>query len=107
MGAIHSPGFFASAHPDMLHGSPGAYRPNVVAGHSQNAGTRMLQILLSTRERDVLCWLTHGKTGDEIGIILSISECTVRTHIRNIMRKLDASNITHAVARAFRSGILD
>lgn len=62
--------------------------------------------LLSARELDVLHWLALGKSGGEIGHILGISVCTVRMHIRNIIRKLDVSNIPHAVAHAFQTGIL-
>lgn len=62
--------------------------------------------LLSARELDVLRWLALGKSGGEVAMILDIKVCTVRVHIRNIIRKLDASNIPHAIARAFRAGIL-
>lgn len=61
---------------------------------------------LSEREIDVLVWLARGKSGIEVALILGISVCTVRVHIRKMIRKLDASNIPHAVARAFRMGIL-
>lgn len=61
---------------------------------------------LSKREQEVLHWLAHGKSGGEIGMILSISLPTVRVHIRNIISKLNASNIPHAIARAFKLGIL-
>src|SRR5690348_12736162 len=61
---------------------------------------------LSCREREVLEWLSLGKSGPEIAMILEISLCTVRIHIRSIIRKMDASNIPHAVARGFKSGIL-
>src|SRR6266481_2547528 len=54
---------------------------------------------LSNRELDVLYWLALGKTGYETSVILGISLCTVRVHIRNTLRKLGASNIPHAVAR--------
>jgi DNA-binding CsgD family transcriptional regulator len=60
---------------------------------------------LSHREREVLSWLALGKSGPEISIILDISVCTVRLHIRSIVRKLTASNIPHAVARAYQAGI--
>lgn len=79
------------------------------AGDSEETSLHLLQNSrrLTVREMDVLHWLTLGKSGGEIGVILGISVCTVRVHIRNIIRKLDASNIPHAVARAFKMGILD
>lgn len=61
---------------------------------------------LSKREQDVLYWLAQGKSGQETSIILGISLCTVRVHIRNMLKKLDASNIPHAVTRAYQRGIL-
>jgi len=61
---------------------------------------------LAAREREILTWLSKGKSGHETAIILDISVCTVRIHIQNIKRKLDASNIPHAIAKAFQEGIL-
>jgi DNA-binding CsgD family transcriptional regulator len=62
---------------------------------------------LSAREMNVLAWLALGKSGIEVARILNISVCTVRVHIRNIIRKLQASNIPHAVAEGFKMGILE
>ena len=61
---------------------------------------------LSHREMAVLRWLALGKSAHDVAKILGISVNTVRSHIRNIIRKLDVSNIPHAVAEAFRRGIL-
>src|SRR5262249_41730197 len=61
---------------------------------------------LSSREREVLHWLSLGKSGPEIAIILGISTCTVRIHIQSVKRKLSAVNIPHAVYIAFAVGIL-
>ena len=61
---------------------------------------------LSKRERDVLRCLAGGKTGYETASTLGISVCTVRVHIRSIRRKLHATNIPHAVAIAWSSGLL-
>ncbi|MFL6623306.1 MAG: helix-turn-helix transcriptional regulator [Sulfurifustis sp.] len=61
---------------------------------------------LSRRETDVLRWLACGKRGAEIATLLGISVCTVRVHVRHITKKLNASNIPHAIALAFQLGIL-
>jgi len=61
--------------------------------------------VLSAREREVLHWLAIGKSGVEVGLILGISTCTVRLHIQSIKRKLCASNIPHAVARGYDTGV--
>jgi DNA-binding CsgD family transcriptional regulator len=64
-------------------------------------------ILLTDRERDMLAWAARGKTASDTAEILKISDETVETHIRNAMRKLDATNKTHAVAKAIYLGLID
>lgn len=61
---------------------------------------------LSLREREVLKWVREGKTNWEISVILSISERTVKFHVQNIERKLNAVNKAHAIAIALDSGLL-
>ncbi len=61
---------------------------------------------ISSREREVIEWLSHGKNTWEISSILGISESTVKFHINNIMRKLDAVNRPHIVALAFSRGLI-
>jgi LuxR family transcriptional regulator, quorum-sensing system regulator CviR len=60
--------------------------------------------LLSDREREVLSWAKAGKTNWEISVILHISERTVKFHVQNAMRKLQASTRAHAVAVALAQG---
>ena len=62
--------------------------------------------ILSEKEIVVLQYASAGKTREEIAIILSISPETVKTHLKSIMRKLDTTNTTCSVARAFELGIL-
>ena len=64
-------------------------------------------ILLSVKEQEVLKWLKQGKNTWDVSVILGISERTVKFHVGNIMRKLDASTRTHAVAIAIEQGLLD
>lgn len=64
------------------------------------------KIVLSSREREVLLWMSKGKTYDEIGTILSVSEHTVIYHVRNIFRKLHANDRTLAVAKALSFGLI-
>lgn len=61
---------------------------------------------LSPRERECLQWLALGKRPWDIGMILHISGNTVRYHIRNLYRKLGASNRTVAVVKAIRCGLI-
>jgi len=71
--------------------------------HEQCGGASKV---LSTREHEVLCWLSEGKSNWEIGEILVISENTVKNHMKNILKKLEANNRQHAVAIAFKKGLL-
>ena len=59
---------------------------------------------LSPRERQVLEGLADGLTGEEVARRLVLSAETVKTHVRNAIRKLDARTRTHAIARAIREG---
>jgi len=54
---------------------------------------------LSAREREVLWWVSRGKSNAEIATALYISESTVRKHLQSAYRKLGVVNRTAAVAR--------
>jgi DNA-binding NarL/FixJ family response regulator len=58
--------------------------------------------VLTKREREVLALLATGMTGEQAAESLFLSPETVRTHVRNAMRKLDARTRVHAVALALR-----
>ena len=62
---------------------------------------------LSEREIEVLRCVAAGKSNKLIAVELAISEGTVKTHMKSILPKLDASDRTHAVMIALRRGILD
>jgi len=59
--------------------------------------------VLSSREREILSLLARGMTGEEVAGRLSLSPETVRTHIRNAMRRLEARTRTHAIVLALQS----
>jgi len=61
---------------------------------------------LSEREFEVLQLIAKGLSNKEIGKQLFISESTVKTHVSNILGKLDAKRRTQAVEQARASGIL-
>lgn len=56
---------------------------------------------LSAREIGVLEELAMGTSTEEIAAKLHVSPHTVRTHIKNILRKLNARTRAHAVAIAY------
>lgn len=61
---------------------------------------------ISIREKEVLNWVKHGKSTWDISSILNISERTVKYHVDNIMRKLNAVSRPHAVAIALAAGLI-
>ncbi len=61
---------------------------------------------LTPREIEILTWIAKGKSRWEVGIILGISEDTVRAHLENVRNKLGATNTTHAIAIALLHGLL-
>jgi DNA-binding NarL/FixJ family response regulator len=63
--------------------------------------------LLSERELSVLPLIAAGKKNRSIGETLHISEQTVKSRIKNILAKLNASDRTHAVTIALRRGFID
>ncbi|MEA2468033.1 MAG: hypothetical protein QOJ57_2159 [Thermoleophilaceae bacterium] len=58
--------------------------------------------VLTDREREVLGLLATGMTGEQAAEALFLSPETIRTHVRNAMRKLGAKTRVHAVALALR-----
>lgn len=59
---------------------------------------------LTRREMDVLRLLATGSTNTRIAHRLVISESTVKSHVKSILRKLGASNRAEAVARWHKTG---
>jgi LuxR family quorum sensing-dependent transcriptional regulator len=59
---------------------------------------------LTNREREILQWVAFGKSDDEIGEILHLSETTVTSHVENAKRKLNTFRRTYAVVQAIRFG---
>jgi DNA-binding NarL/FixJ family response regulator len=62
---------------------------------------------LTEREVDVLRLLAQGKSNKEIAYALSIGEKTVKTHVSNILSKLNVSSRTQAALHAVRIGLVE
>jgi DNA-binding NarL/FixJ family response regulator len=63
---------------------------------------------LTKRELEILAAMAEGKTNAQIAADLTIAESTVKSHVKNIMRKLGAANRAQAVCwycRASRSPV--
>jgi DNA-binding NarL/FixJ family response regulator len=61
---------------------------------------------LTDRETEVLKHIAHGKTNAKIARDLYIAEKTVKTHVRNILAKLDVVGRTQAALYAARVGLV-
>ncbi|MHB1004970.1 MAG: response regulator [Chloroflexota bacterium] len=61
---------------------------------------------LTDREREILSQLARGRSNREIGSALTISENTVRAHLRNILEKLHLHNRIQAAAYAIKEGLV-
>jgi DNA-binding NarL/FixJ family response regulator len=78
------------------------------AGTTLSEGQRSKAALvqrLSPRERSILALVATGGRNDEIGAQLGISANTVRTHVQNILGKLEVSSRVAAVAAARQGGL--
>jgi DNA-binding NarL/FixJ family response regulator len=67
---------------------------------------RMKQEALTRREGEILRQLVLGQSNKTIAAKLALSVGTVKTHVKSILRKLDATSRTEAAAIAQRRGIL-
>lgn len=61
---------------------------------------------LTERELGILRLVAQGQSNKRIGMLLAISEETVKFHMKSILPKLGAKDRTHAVALAIGRGIL-
>lgn len=68
--------------------------------------TAPVNVQLTRREMEALGYLADGMTSNEISQVLSISSNTVDWYMNGIQSKLRAKNRHHAVAIAFRSGLI-
>jgi DNA-binding CsgD family transcriptional regulator len=87
----------------------------LLAVHAQEAAFRLLMPealarmnapSITAREREVLQWTMEGKSAWTVGQLLSMSEHTVNFHLRNAMRKFDASTKQQAALRAREFGLI-
>ena len=71
-----------------------------------SADTGAETVELTTREREILRMLASGSSTSELADRLYISPHTARTHVRNILRKLNAHSRLEAVSRAIHERLL-
>lgn len=69
--------------------------------------TRLTEVRLTAREREVLAAIARGRANREIARQLGLSEKTVKTHVSAILTKLGVQDRTQAALYAVRTGIVD
>ncbi|MGQ7720069.1 response regulator transcription factor [Melioribacter sp. OK-6-Me] len=67
---------------------------------------RVSSEILSKREYEILRLIAEGMNNKEIGRLLYISEFTVLTHRRNIMRKLNVKSTPQLIIESIRKGLI-
>jgi len=97
-----------SAPADLLAGIRAIHagRKYIPADIASNLAQTVGSDSLSQREIEVLRELAEGHRNRDIGIHLSISEETVKGHVRSILEKLGAKDRTQAVSIGVRRGII-
>lgn len=71
------------------------------------AGFNEVHTALGEQQKKVLALMTKGFTNPEIAEQLGVSKTTARYHVSAILRKLDVSNRSEAVAVAIRSDLIN
>jgi DNA-binding NarL/FixJ family response regulator len=73
---------------------------------AQQIATHAGEQTLTAREVEVLQLVAAGNSNKLIARALALSEETAKTHVKNIIEKLDARDRTHAVTLGLRRGIM-
>jgi DNA-binding NarL/FixJ family response regulator len=97
----------ASSIEDAMEGATVYRVPRTRSGNGVGGGSPQSLVLhLTPREREVLGMLAQAMGTSEIARRLTISRNTVRTHIQQLLTKLQVHNRLEAVTFAVRQGIL-
>jgi len=86
-----------------VHAGQKRLPPEIAADIAEHA----MDDALTSREIDVLRLIAGGNANKEIAAKLSLTEETVKGHVKNILAKLDANDRTHAVTIGLKRGIIE
>lgn len=84
-----------------------AGRRHIPAEIATELAEHMIESTLSMRELEVLKRVAAGNSNRIVAQLLSLSEDTVKSHMKSISSKLGANDRTHAVMIAIKRGIID
>jgi len=96
------PRLHATATPNLDQESLQPPRP----GWSCSEPDQRLKSLLTAREVEILQEIVNGASNAQISSNLNISQETVKTHVKNILHKLQARDRTQAVVIALRASLV-
>jgi DNA-binding NarL/FixJ family response regulator len=72
------------------------FDPNI---EKSTAHINPANVLLTSREKEIVTFLKSGKQNKEIADLLFLSEFTIKTHRQNIMRKLEVRNVAELIKK--------
>ena len=75
--------------------------------HPDPAHVEIAENTLSEREIEILQFVAHGLSNKAISDELSLSENTIKYHLKNILQKLNVQNRTEAVMYAVRNKLIE
>lgn len=85
-----------------VHAGEAYLQPKVAAKLAQ----RVQEEPLTEREEQILKLLAEGMSNRAIGVVLHITESTVKSHLKSLFVKLDATSRAEAIALAARRGLV-
>lgn len=95
----------ASLHPDIARKLMDAIRIKPQSDAKREVATPAMA--LTERERDVVRLVAQGRSNQEIAQILVISDKTVKTHVSNILSKLNLEDRTQLAIYAIKNGLAE
>jgi DNA-binding NarL/FixJ family response regulator len=90
----------------VARGEQGWVSRQIAAEMASWTQEKSTQTGLTDREIQVLCLVVEGKTNQEIGLDLEISEKTVEKHLEGVFTKLGVSSRVEAAVRAVREELI-
>ncbi|HEY1939850.1 MAG TPA: response regulator transcription factor [Candidatus Angelobacter sp.] len=83
-----------------------AGKPWIPPGIGAKLASRVTGRELTPREMQVLRAMAKGKSNKEIGVILDITESTVKVHVTHLLEKLKSGGRTEAISTALKRGLV-
>jgi DNA-binding NarL/FixJ family response regulator len=90
-----------------VHGGGTLLHPTVVEELVREVSRAPTENPLTEREREVLALIARGRANKAIAFELGVAEKTVKTHVSNILAKLNLTDRTQAALYAVREGLVD